>query len=107
MELTLSQIKDLLVGGFEEGSASPYTMREQAIELVMEKCKGQNKARVYKVAELRALPAGTTFFHTHPALGKGVIVHADGKQYMQFEKNNKKADFTSDWFPWTDEMTMM
>lgn len=62
------------------------------------------EARIYKVAELKTLPAGTEFFHSH-SLGKGVIIHEGDKKYMQFDRHD--FDLCVDGYPWTEKMTLL
>jgi hypothetical protein len=108
MNLTSEQLKVMLMYAFDCGQCGSFELKKQYVEEILEKfsIESVSTARIFKIAELLAMPIGTTFFHT--LLGKGCIaVDEKKKKYMKFEKSQRVAHFNSDSFPWTESMQII
>ncbi len=111
MNIETDRLKFWLGQAFDSGYQNSQDLRDQIIDdLMVDVIKDQTpKAdegyRIYKVAELKKMPAGTVFHHS--IRGRCYLFpKSDGTNCMQFEQG-QASGLTSDADPWDHPMKLL
>lgn len=106
MELTVETLKHLLGNAFDFGYRNSHEFKDELINELMSNIQPEEKYRVYKCEELKAMPEGTLFHHT--TRGRcWIVIRPDGKKAMQFSKGGSTIGIINDNEPWDRPMKLL